>query len=95
MIDCHLNWCGPCDVMENNYRGLFFNLVDATNRIEFWTASEDVIPEDVMAKLENGPLSCKPRFIVYEGGEKKAEVDGADFTQLEAAINKYIPQLDD
>ena len=76
--------------MENNYRGLFFNLVDAASRIDFWTAGEDIIPEDILAKLDNGPLTCKPRFLIFEGGEKKAEIDGADFTQMEAAINKYI-----
>ena len=28
-------------------------------------------------------------------GEKKEEVDGADFTSIEKAIKKFIPSLDD
>ena len=87
----HLDWCGPCDVMENNYRSLYFALVNAAERIEFWTASQDIIPEEYKAKFQYGPLSCKPRFALFLEGEKKSEIDGADYTALETAVNKYIP----
>ena len=43
----HLAWCGPCDVMEQNYRSIYFTLPEADKRIEFWTACDEIIPEDV------------------------------------------------
>ena len=92
VIDLHLNWCGPCECIEQNYRALAAN---HDNRVEFFTASEDVIPEDIKTNLQHGPLTCKPRFAVYVEGECKAEIDGADFTLLESSVSKYAPQLDD
>ena len=95
MVDIHLGWCGPCEVMENNYRSLFFSITDAINRVEFYTASQELLPEDFQAKLQYGPLSCKPRFVLFIEGEKKGEIDGADFTALEAAVNKLLPAQDE
>ena len=88
-------WCGPCDVMENNYRALFFSIPEAASRIEFFTACEDYIPEDIKAKLQFGPLTCKPRFALFLEGKKLAEIDGADFTQLDALVTKCLPTLDE
>ena len=92
VIDVHLNWCGPCECIEQNYRAL---AAKHDNRVEFFTASEDVIPEDIKTSLEHGPLTCKPRFAVFSEGEKKAEIDGADFTSLESACHKFAPNADD
>ena len=63
--------------------------------MEFYSAVEDTIPEEVISALKFGPLTCKPRFVMYLGGEKKDEIDGADHTQLEACLKKYIPTSDD
>ena len=48
--------------MEQNYRtiGAKFD-----NRVKFWSCSSEFIPEDVKANLKHGPLSCKPRFVIY------------------------------
>ena len=78
IIDMYLNWCGPVDCLEQNYRTL-----SATNNgLEFYTASEDVIPEDIKTNLKHGPLSCRPRFGIWHEGECKEEIDGADFTSI-------------
>ena len=60
VIDLHLDWCGPCSVIESNFRQMYFMIDDAPNRLEFWTACEDMIPETHV--LTGGPLSSKPRF---------------------------------
>ena len=39
VIDLHATWCGPCQVMFQNYRTIYFNYEQADNRIEFWTVS--------------------------------------------------------
>ena len=40
MIDYHLDWCGPCDAIEPNYRGMYFAIEEAEKRIEFLTVSK-------------------------------------------------------
>ena len=56
---------------------------------------EKEIPEDIKANLKHGPLTCKPRFLLFEGGEVKAEIDGPDFAVMEVQCNKFIPSMDD
>ena len=65
VIDLHQSWCGPCNTMENNYRALYFNIENAAERIGFHTCCEENAPQEVLTSLKNGPLSCKPRFVVY------------------------------
>ena len=65
IIDCHLNWCGPCVAMESNYPALFFLIDDPDSRISFWQCSEDNLPEEYKAKLA---LTCVPRFLIFESG---------------------------
>ena len=81
--------------MENNYRSLYFSITDAANRVEFFTASQEIVPEEFLAKMQFGALTCKPRFVLIYEGEKKAEIEGADFTALEAAVNKSLPAQDE
>jgi hypothetical protein len=39
VIDVHLNWCGPCIVMYQNYRTIWYNYEEADKRLEFYTVS--------------------------------------------------------
>ena len=64
-------------------------------RMEFLSAEESLVPEEILGGLSHGDLTCKPRFLIFAEGEKKEEVDGADYTALEMAIAKHIPQMDD
>jgi len=95
VIDFHLAWCGACNIIEQNYRSLYFAYENAEQRIAFYNAQQDVIPQEIYSALKYGPLTCKPRFAIFIEGEKKEEVDGADFTNIEKAIKKFIPSLDD
>ena len=65
VIDLHQAWCGPCGIMEQNYRAMYFNIENAENRIGFWNCSEECVPQDVLTSLRLGPLTCKPRFLIY------------------------------
>ena len=63
--------------------------------MEFYTASEDVVPEEVKAGLQYGPLTCRPRFVVFAYGERKFEIDGANMTLLDSSVTKYASELED
>ncbi len=43
VVDLHLSWCGPCIVMNSNYRSLFFGFEEAEKRLEFWTVSINLL----------------------------------------------------
>lgn len=64
-------------------------------RMEFFSATDEFISEEVLGNLKYGPLTCKPRFLLFFEGEVKDEIDGADYTKLETSIAKNIPQFDD
>ena len=81
--------------MEQNYRSLFMRFDEDYMRMEFYSAAEENVPEEILAGLRHGPLTCKPRFLIFSEGEKKDEIDGADYTALELSISKYIPTFDD
>ena len=61
----------------------------------FYKCEESMVPEDIATSFNHGPLTCKPRFVIYLEGDKKIEVNGPDYTALETACNKFCPSLDD
>ena len=81
--------------MEQNYRALHIKFDADQKYLEFLSASDEFIPEEIKAELANGPLTCKPRFIIYCEGEKKDEIVGADYTRLEMSVQKYLPAFDE
>ena len=81
--------------MEQNYRSLFLELNENFDRMEFFSAPEEYVPEDILAGLKFGPLTCKPRFLLFVEGQKMDEIDGADLTMLQASLSKHIPKDDD
>eukprot|EP00347_Sterkiella_histriomuscorum_P016014 403354829 len=52
VIDIHLNWCGPCSVMNTNYRTLFFGFEEAEKRIEFWTCEVQNLPAEIVTQVQ-------------------------------------------
>ena len=62
VIDVHLDWCGPCQCMEQNYQSMWFSMEDPEHRISFWQAPEGVIPDEWKEKLK---LTVEPRFLVF------------------------------
>ena len=39
VIDCHQNWCGPCDTVKPTYNSIFNELKDCEDRVLFLTAN--------------------------------------------------------
>lgn len=40
-------------------------------------------------------LTAKPRFVIWKGGEKKAEIVGVLINEIETKVNELLPALDD
>ena len=95
IIDLHASWCGPCVVMYQNYRTIYFNYEQADNRLEFWTCDSSLLPAGLHKKYVTNPTSCKPKFLVYLEGEIKGDVEGADISKIERLVATHIPALDE
>ncbi|CAI2384810.1 unnamed protein product [Moneuplotes crassus] len=93
VVDVHLTWCGPCEVMVPNFRTMFFSYDDADERLEIYTMDSSLF-EDEAVKEQIGEVTCKPKFIVIIEGEIKGVIEGADFTKLFDLVDKHIPSLD-
>ena len=72
--------------MQENFRALHVRFDEDFVKMEFFSCEASLVPEEVLGALQCGPLSCKPRFVMYLEGEKKCEIDGADYTKFEQAI---------
>ena len=94
-FDLHLEWCGHCSNMEQNYRNLYLQFDEDFKKMEFWSCEASLMPEEVMADLEHGALTSQPRFLIFVEGEKRAEIRGADFPEIETAIGQNIPNFGD
>ena len=94
IIDVHLDWCGPCKVIQPNFRTLFFSISEAEKRIEFFTMNDTIIPDDLKPSPDF-EVKCSPKFLIYLEGELKAEISGADFAKINDIIDKQIPVLDE
>ena len=91
-IDCHQEWCGPCKSMEPSFQTIWFSYDDPANRMEFWQCVEENIPDRLREKMD---LTLVPRFLIYQGGEQRAEIQGVRYNQVLEAFEKYIPELNE
>ena len=89
VIDCHLDWCGPCAPMVPNYQALFFNYDDPENRITFYQYPESAMSDEMREQMA---LTIVPRFIIVAGGKQVVEIKGAHYVELVNEINKHIPE---
>ena len=89
VVDVHLDWCGPCLCMEQNYQTMWFSIDDPEHRISFWQCPESSLPEEWKSKLN---LTVEPRFLIFLQGELKKEIKGAKYTDLELGIDQHLPE---
>ena len=45
VVDLHLSWCGPCEVMKPNFRTMFFGIDEVEKRLEIYTMCSEFITD--------------------------------------------------
>ena len=92
IIDCHLEWCGPCKCMEPNYQGLWFSIADGDpmGRVAFWQTQEDAIPEHIRESLQ---LDLVPRFVVFKDGKIIKDIKGAHYTIIKDTMDENLVEV--
>ena len=48
VIDVHLTWCGPCEVMKPQFRTMFFEYENPEDRLELYTCDSTIITDPVV-----------------------------------------------
>ncbi|EUC31311.1 hypothetical protein COCVIDRAFT_106528 [Bipolaris victoriae FI3] len=82
VLDCFATWCGPCKVIAPQV--VKFSNEYPTAR--FYKLDVDEVP-DVAQELG---IRAMPTFLLFKGGDKVAEVVGANPKALEAAIKANL-----
>ena len=96
VIDFYLEWCGPCKVMDPNYRPMYFSYDSPDDRIGIYNCEvNNICPEWLEEHKETvGEFTCKPKFGVFLEGDLKVIIDGADHSLIAEYVHKYIPSLE-
>ncbi|EOA87142.1 uncharacterized protein SETTUDRAFT_163157 [Exserohilum turcica Et28A] len=82
VLDCFATWCGPCKVIAPQV----VKFSDTYPKARFYKLDVDEVP-DVAQELG---IRAMPTFLLFKGGNKVAEVVGANPKALEAAIQANI-----
>ncbi|KAL6710265.1 thioredoxin trx1 [Coniothyrium glycines] len=83
VLDCFATWCGPCKVIAPQV----VKYSEKYPNARFYKLDVDEVP-DVAAELG---IRAMPTFLLFKGGDKIAEVVGANPKALEAAItSNYV-----
>jgi len=83
VLDCFATWCGPCKVIAPQV----VKLSDKYPNARFFKLDVDEVA-DVAKELG---IRAMPTFLLFKGGDKIAEVVGANPKALEAAIeSNYV-----
>ena len=89
VIDVHLSWCGPCQLLVTTYRSIAMKIEEWDVRLQFLVIDVGIIPE-----FTHYQSSCKPKFLFFVGSKCVGEVSGVNVPKIIQMINRHIPSLD-
>ena len=92
IIDCHLDWCGPCLPMVPNYQSLINSYDNADARFGFYQFPESAMNDEMKEKMN---MNIIPKYIVLAEGKIAAEIHGVHYVEIVDALNKFIPEMGD
>jgi len=101
VIDCHQDWCGPCETLEPTFRKLWMEIEDCDSRVKFYTANIKTLKEGIAALLppDNSLVNldthgCMPFFLVIRFGAMVSNglVLGVNSPSIVSHVNLNLPE---
>ena len=100
VIDCHQNWCGPCETVRPTYNSIFNELQDCDNRVLFLTANLNELTPQINELLKNKATDidlanhgCMPFFLIVKNKAIATTILGADVPQLKESVIAEAPAI--
>jgi len=97
IIDCHQDWCGPCEAFHPTFQRTFLDYDDSANRMTVYSASFESFGEKIQSLLpgdskivveKNG---CLPLLVFVRHKACVAYISGVDAPVLMTNISNNIP----
>lgn len=99
VMDCHQQWCGPCDTMKPTYNSIFNEIKNCEEKVAFTTCAIDAfmpqLTELMTTKASDLDLAnhgCMPFFLLVKNREVQAVVLGADVPTLRDNVVLFAPE---
>lgn len=71
VVDCHQEWCGPCEAIKPTIQKVFTDYDDADDRVAFVSASIQLLGEQMQhampadSKIDIEKNGCIPLFLIF------------------------------
>lgn len=97
VLDCHLEWCGPCEAVHPTFQRIFLDYDDCSNRLAVCSANFESFAEKIQAilpgdsKINVEKNGCLPLFIFIRHKSCIAYISGVDAPLLMSNISNNIP----
>ena len=82
IVDVYTHWCGPCTLMQTNFKNIALRIDDWQEKVEFIVVDVDKVPE-----LQQYQTSSRPKFLMYRKGQLLAEINGLDIPQIKEVLS--------
>ena len=100
VIDCHQNWCGPCETVRPTYNSIFNEVKDCEDRVLFLTANLNELSPQINELLKSKATDidlanhgCMPFFLIVKAKAIEATILGADVPQLKESVIAAAPAI--
>ncbi len=98
MLDCHQEWCGPCEAVMPTFQRLFLDYNNAEKRLGLSHVSIDhfksniqaLIPHD--AHVDVNKIGCLPLFLLLRFKACVAVIQGVDTPGIIQQVAMNIPE---
>jgi thioredoxin 1 len=99
-LDCHRDWCGPCEILHPTLQRLCLDTPECDSRLAFRSVDlsnsskvKGLLPPEEAEELDH--LGCKPLFLLVRDGTMRAKISGADAPAILRQIAAHIPKIAD
>merc|ERR1719253_435355 len=100
VIDCHQDWCGPCETLSPLFNNIYNDTQDPEKRLMLLTANIPLLMEKLTAFLPSSDNDidlakhgCMPFFLIVRYKQVAKVIVGANAPLLKESMIANIPEI--